>query len=240
MSDLTSFSLFTSFPPEIIGLIISTCPVNDQICLRLTCKFLYNFPTLTKISEVPLSHSEIHPCEWRNPPSGARCSHNRQMCHEIAYKNAVAQAERQGLRPPARTRRRCFGRRWWGHCECYEGELSLHRRLAPWMPRGLKYCDACVKFTRRKKAHNNRCYHGQPKPRKMKTTWWTYRTGRGGFGRKLWKRWFNNAAMNSLESELREGRDGNNRCGAGRYAMRTLKAKEVDTREERNNFSLVC
>jgi hypothetical protein len=42
-------------------------------------------------------------------------------------------------------------------------------------------------------------YHGQPKPRMYEGNFWTHHPRRGAFGRKLWKKWFNNKAMNKME-----------------------------------------
>jgi len=52
----------------------------------------------------------------------------------------------------------------------------------------------------------------------------------------MWKKWFNNAAMNSLEQRLK---NENSRAGKAveRYSLRTIAAKEVDTKEVRNNHS---
>lgn len=80
-------------------------------------------------------------------------------------------------------------------------------------------------------------YHGKPKPRKCESNFWTHRSRRGAFGRKLWKKWFNNQAMNKLELRLAKG-DYSKRKGTERYEMRRLDAKKINTREIRDNHSL--
>jgi hypothetical protein len=94
------------------------------------------------------------------------------------------------------------------------------------MPRGLHYCNECNLFTRRKKTHKGRCYHGRPKPRVYEGHNWTHRSRKGAFGEKLWKKWFNNAAMDKFERRLRapEGRKVNER-----YGLRVLKGRNVDS-----------
>jgi hypothetical protein len=53
----------------------------------------------------------------------------------------------------------------------------------------------------------------------------------------MWKKWFNNRAMNRLERRL--GREDllNRSRQNGRYEMRKLKPKEVSTKEARDNYS---
>jgi hypothetical protein len=85
-------------------------------------------------------------------------------------------------------------------------------------------------------ADNLAGYHGRPKPRKRQETYWTHRKGRGAFGYKLWKKWFNNAAMNKLEYRLRctevlnKKREWNER-----YGLRKLEARRVDSKEARDS-----
>jgi hypothetical protein len=50
----------------------------------------------------------------------------------------------------------------------------------------------------------------------------------------VWKKWFNNAAMNRLEDRL--GRE-NDRHENKRYDLRRLEPKIVDTMEIRDNYS---
>lgn len=61
-------------------------------------------------------------------------------------------------------------------------------------------------------------------------TFWTHRSRRGAFGRGLWKKWFNNRAMNSYEARLGRERE---RKGVERYNLRQLQPKNVDTRVDR-------
>jgi hypothetical protein len=116
------------------------------------------------------------------------------------------------------------------------------------MPKGLRYCGNCGSFTRRKKQHHGRCkylrrhfeaianevgYHGQPKKRVYKGNFWTHSSRKGAFGRKIWKKWFNNAAMNRLEARL--GKEIPARKGNDRYEMRSLAPKMVNTRASRDS-----
>lgn len=75
-------------------------------------------------------------------------------------------------------------------------------------------------------------YHGQPKPRRTPNNFWTYRYRRGGFGYKLWKKWFNDQSMNRFEARLRNETLLNKRVKDGklRYDFRELEVKEVNTR----------
>lgn len=74
-------------------------------------------------------------------------------------------------------------------------------------------------------------YHGHHKPRGSEPKFWTHRSRKGAFGRKLWKKWFNNAAMNRFENRLNE--PNSVRKGSERYEMRRLGPKSVNTRESR-------
>jgi hypothetical protein len=92
-------------------------------------------------------------------------------------------------------------------------------------------------FTRRKRNHKGRCYHGRPKPRVYEGHNWTHRSRHGAFGRKLWKKWFNNAAMDKLEKRLRAPQGG--REGNSRYGLRSLQGKEVDSLMSRHNNAFI-
>ena len=80
-------------------------------------------------------------------------------------------------------------------------------------------------------------YHGKAKVRKYEGNYWTHTSRGGAFGREIWKRWFNNRAMNNLEVRLSTERPEQHRKGSERYAMRTLEAKEVDTQEVRDSHA---
>lgn len=73
-------------------------------------------------------------------------------------------------------------------------------------------------------------YHGSKKPRKRSRNYWTYRKRRGGFAWQLWKKWFNNRAMNNLERRLR---GESCRKGGERYGLRKLEPKRVETKHMR-------
>jgi hypothetical protein len=106
-------------------------------------------------------------------------------------------------------------------------------------------------FTKRKKQHNGRCkfrvglfkrllisegYHGLPKQRRYEGNYWTHTSRGGAFGRKVWKKWFNNRAMNRLEARLRQDRE-NQRKGSNRYSLRKLEPKPVNSRVVRGQPS---
>jgi hypothetical protein len=80
-------------------------------------------------------------------------------------------------------------------------------------------------------------YHGRAKVRKYEGNYWTHTSRGGAFGRKIWKRWFNNRAMNNLEARLNTERPEQQRRGSERYAMRTLEAKEVNTQGVRDSHA---
>lgn len=80
-------------------------------------------------------------------------------------------------------------------------------------------------------------YHGKAKPRISKPNFWTHTSRNGAFGRKIWKKWFNNQAMNRMESRLNRAPDVRPRAGSARYEMRRIEATKVDTRVARDNQS---
>jgi hypothetical protein len=62
----------------------------------------------------------------------------------------------------------------------------------------------------------------------QRQTYWTHRRGRGAFGYKLWKKWFNNAAHDRMEARLQGVRKPNQR-----YNFRDYKPRIVDSKEMR-------
>jgi hypothetical protein len=64
---------------------------------------------------------------------------------------------------------------------------------------------------------------------------WTHRSRKGGFGWKMWRKWFTNTAMNSMEKRLRLG---DTRHENKRYALRPIKPRAVDSKEVRNNHAM--
>ncbi|KAH8659198.1 hypothetical protein BGZ60DRAFT_414798 [Tricladium varicosporioides] len=234
-STLPEFPQFKSFPAEIHSLIMESCKPNDLICLRLTCKYLYNLSPDQSI--LPLSNNDSDPLcihdpsdlTWKDTSSwSARYTHSIH-CHALSH------AETLKLHPtisqtPGRCRTRYLASQ--GHCQCYLQRTKLHRRLRSWVPSKLKYCSTCDMFTKRKRGHKGRCYHGLPKPRVYEGNYWTHRPRRGAFGRKLWKKWFNNAAMNKFEGRLRKGIAG--RESNKRYELRRLEGREVDSSAARD------
>lgn len=49
----------------------------------------------------------------------------------------------------------------------------------------------------------------------------------------MWKKWVNNAAMNKYEARLRTVKENR---GGGRYKLRQIAPKDIDTRLERGSF----
>ncbi|KAH8783762.1 hypothetical protein BGZ57DRAFT_885390 [Hyaloscypha finlandica] len=226
-----SFPQFTSFPPEILSLILGSCPPNDLTCLRLTCKAMYNLSPSKEV--VSLENTDIGPlCGKDN--SIPRWPH-RHECHKASYEAICKRNAKLGRSTPE-MKRKC--RTGWSsnHCECYSRQMRLHRRIKSWMPSSLHYCGECEMFTKRKKQHNGRCYHGLPKQRRYEGHYWTHTSRGGAFGRKIWKKWFNNRAMNRLEARLRQDRE-NQRKGSNRYSLRKLEPKPVNTKVVRGQPS---
>ncbi|KAH6717022.1 hypothetical protein DL95DRAFT_450980 [Leptodontidium sp. 2 PMI_412] len=232
-----SFHLFTSFPPEIQGLIVEACPPNDQICLRLTCKSLYYTPvpkTAISLETTDLGTSSL--CGKTTSSDWTSRWTHRQKCHKLSY-DAICARNKQLGKPTPEMKKKCRTRWSSHHCECFTRRMRLHLRLKSWMPRGLNYCGTCAKFTKRKRSHNGRCYHGQPKERKSGNHFWTHTSRGGAFGRKIWKKWFNNRAMNKLEARLASERQAVQRNGSQRYSLRRLEPMDVDTTEVRDSKS---
>lgn len=172
----------------------------------------------------PLSgHSSSQLIHWSSMDT------HKQHCHIASYNGHKARNDLLG-KSTAPLRAKC--RTGWQskHCECFTRYQKLYVRLREWMPKGLRYCGQCQKFTRRKKGQEGRCYHGRPKPRKSTCKFWTHTSRHGAFGRKIWKKWFNNCAMNKMEGRLRRERASAARKGTQRYAMRALRGIDVNTR----------
>lgn len=73
-------------------------------------------------------------------------------------------------------------------------------------------------------------FHGASRERRRPTNFWTHRSRRGAFGRKLWKKWVRNSEMDLYEHRLRTQYE---RKGTSRYDLRTWVPREVDTTEIR-------
>jgi hypothetical protein len=175
---------------------------------------------------------------------------HRHQCHKASYE-AICKYNAKFGRSTPEMKKKC--RTSWSsyHCECYTRHKRLHWRLKSWMPQSLRYCGTCEMFTKRKKQHNGRCklpfevaermlmtegYHGRPKARRFQGHYWTHTSRGGSFGRKIWKKWFNNNAMNHLEARLRY--DGENqRKGSERYSLRKLEPRNVNSRVARGQPS---
>lgn len=191
---------------------------------------------------------------------GPRWLH-RQKCHKRSYAAMCERNESVGRKRPE-MKSRCRTRWAADHCECYTRRMRLHLRLKDWMPKGINYCGACGKFTTRKRGHQGRCtqlpsseptfsgleqlfadevivgYHGKRKERTSKPKFWTHTSRGGAFGRKIWKKWFNNRAMNRLERRLASQRAENERSGSQRYGLRKLEGVVVDTKKARDSKSM--
>lgn len=81
-------------------------------------------------------------------------------------------------------------------------------------------------------------YHGRPKQRIYEGHYWTHTSRGGAFGRKIWKKWFNNRAMNRLEARIRQDQE-NQRKGCERYSMRKLKPKAVNSKVARDSKAYI-
>ncbi|KAF8859529.1 hypothetical protein BDZ45DRAFT_725269 [Acephala macrosclerotiorum] len=230
-----SFSQFTAFPPEIHTLILDSCAPNDLVCLRLTCKYMYNLLP-TKKEAISLESTDTGPlCQCKDAFNdwGSRWCHRRE-CHKLSYEATKRRNESMGrTTPPMKTK--CRTRYGTDHCECFTRRARLHFRLKSWMPKDLNYCGHCEKFTVRKRGHNGRCYHGAPKPRRSHDHYWTHTSRGGAFGRKIWKKWFNNRAMNRMEARLQKQIQVEQRKGSERYSLRQLEAKAVNTKVDRDS-----
>lgn len=232
-----TFPLFNSFPLEIQSLILNSCSPNDRICLSLANKTLYSLADYKDV--VSLRHIDGRPycgvsiMQASDNIWALRYRH-RQECHNLCWAESNKRREAEGLSPcPLK---RCRTRRYGvDHCECFSRKYKLHSRLRNWMPKSLNYCGQCNKFTKRKRQHKGRCYHGQSKLRQYEGNFWTHRSRGGAFGRKLWKKWFNSRAMNRLEGRLRD--ENAARSGTASYELRKLKPKKVDTHEVRGSKS---
>jgi hypothetical protein len=180
-----------------------------------------------------------------------RWSH-RNECHKASYEAVCKRNAKLGRSTPE-MKRKCRTRWSSSHCECYTKHMRLHRRIKSFMPRSLHYCGECEMFTKRKKQHNGRCklvfkvfkglltsegYHGRPKERRYEGHYWTHTSRGGAFGRKIWKKWFNNRAMNRLEARLRQDRE-NQRKGSERYSLRKLEPREVNSKVARDSKAYI-
>jgi len=217
-----------------------------DLLLTASSKAMYNLSPSKEV--VSLENTDIGPlCGKDN--SIPRWPH-RHECHKASYEAICKRNAKLGRSTPE-MKRKC--RTGWSsnHCECYSRQMRLHRRIKSWMPSSLHYCGECEMFTKRKKQHNGRCkfrvdlfkrlliskgYHGLPKQRRYEGHYWTHTSRGGAFGRKIWKKWFNNRAMNRLEARLRQDRE-NQRKGSNRYSLRKLEPKLVNTKVVRGQPS---
>jgi len=219
----------------------------------IICLFTSSSKTMYDISPtkdiVSLENTDVGPfCGTDGLP---RWSHKME-CHKASYEAACKRNAELGRSTPE-MKKKC--RTGWSskHCECYTRHMRLHRRIKSWMPRNLHYCGTCEMFTERKKQHNGRCelfmckfdllltgegYHGRPKQRIYEGHYWTHTSRGGAFGRKIWKKWFNNRAMNRLEARIRQYQE-NQRKGCERYSMRKLKPKAVNSKVARDSKAYI-
>lgn len=216
------------------------------VMLISSSKYLYNL--LPKRQErISLEQVDIEICCTEIGENTFFGYQHRQDCHKSLYGKlcALDQASGRSTAPM----KKCTTTRFSSHCECFMRRKRLHYRLKSWMPTGLRYCGDCSMFTRRKKSHNGRCqnpssnmlsrtnnhlgYHGQGKPKTIHQNFWKHSSRKGAFGHKIWKRWFNNAAMNSFEKRLQCGTRV--RGGNERYSLRQLESKLIDTRLVRDS-----
>jgi hypothetical protein len=218
----------------------------QNLLLTPSSKAMYNLSPSREV--VSLENTDIGPlCGKDN--SVPRWPH-RYECHKASYEAVCKRYAKLGRSIPE-MKRKCRTRWSSNHCECYTRHMRLHRRIKSWMPSSLHYCGECEMFTKRKKQHNGRCkfsvdllrrlltsegYHGRPKQRRYEGHYWTHTSRGGAFGRKIWKKWFNNRAVNRLESRLRQDLE-NLRKGSNRYLLRKLEPKPVNSRVVRGQPS---
>lgn len=233
--------------------------LERDFSLTIFSKTFYSLANAKEV--VSLEHTDSEPlCDSSQPKPQDHSQYwqwryrHRQECHNISWTEANKRREAEGLSP--RPLKKCrTGRYASNHCECFVMKDKLHNRLTNWMPEGVKYCKQCQMFTKRKRQHKGKCeqiaiwkltwiswlwigYHGQQKKRRYEGNFWTHRPRKGAFGRKLWRKWFNNQAMDRLERRLSS--DAIQRTGTARYELRTLKSKKLDTQEVRDSNSHVA
>lgn len=204
---MSSFlDLIVDLPLEILCLIVEKCSPNDLVCLRLASKRFYNVvPSVVSVSNGTPTHQEKilltqtdfkHLCgssvawsDWQG-----RQMH-RYQCHFLSKaedqrrkaleeggdpSEIVAEVQRTVGRPGIRA---CKVRAYKDHCECFN--QPLWKRLEGWMRHSkgqdFRYCSRCNMFTKRKRWHNGRCYHGGRKPQRQRHEFWTYKKGGGGY-----------------------------------------------------------
>jgi hypothetical protein len=198
--------LFLDLPLEIHHLILEKCSPNDEVCLRLASKRLYDLiSTITPASnatenvepKIPLTQPDFrHLCgETKRMSDWREKQLHRYQCHFLSKaedqrrkalqegrdpSGIVAEVQRNFGRPGIRA---CKVRGYKDHCECFN--RPLWKRLEGWIRdakgQDFRYCSECNMFTKRKRWHNGRCYHGRGKPRRQKHVFWTYKKGGGGY-----------------------------------------------------------
>ncbi|EPE33509.1 hypothetical protein GLAREA_06522 [Glarea lozoyensis ATCC 20868] len=89
MTSLITFPQFNLFPTEIHSLILAQCLYNDEICLRLTSKYLYTLPPTKRLYEVSIPRLSNLPLVSLDNQDGInRCEHefspeHRWECHAL-------------------------------------------------------------------------------------------------------------------------------------------------------------
>jgi hypothetical protein len=89
-----------------------------------------------------------------------RYSPHRRTCHALCHINLASRLEQQGLPVPESDK--CKTRSQMAHCQCFVDSKALYERLRTWVPKELKYCYRCERFTFRKKSQNWRCMFSSP------------------------------------------------------------------------------
>jgi hypothetical protein len=80
---------------------------------------------------------------------------HRQKCHKQTFAVYEQLSENEKVRTKITGEGRCRTSDFTDHCECFV--LPLHKRLRGWVPRHLRYCAYCKRFTKRLKRDNMRC-----------------------------------------------------------------------------------
>ncbi|PQE29228.1 f-box domain-containing protein [Rutstroemia sp. NJR-2017a BBW] len=222
------YPLFNKFPSEIHAMILERCNPIDRVCMQLTWYFPSSYPFSTRKTNPPsskylynllprpsqplsLSTSEapIPICAKSQEPPYGKCI-NRHGCHQSSLDVVNARRAEKGLWPLGKQK---WCSTWWSldHCFCFSNKSTqvLHKQLRSWVPREWKFCSRCNRYTFRKRTKKYLCQHGfkAPSGPSMRAyyerrTYWTHHRGKGAFGHKLWKKWFNNAAYDRMEMRL--------------------------------------
>jgi hypothetical protein len=80
---------------------------------------------------------------------------HRLLCHSETFAVYQQLDENKRLKTKITGADRCRTSESTNHCECFV--LPLHKRLKGWVPKDLRFCPDCRRFTKRVKKYNMRC-----------------------------------------------------------------------------------